>query len=183
MRRWLANLLAPDLGEQDAAWRRAEDLLESSLTPTQYASYRSRGYLEVRSKAHPHRVYRVDGWRPVSVYDSGQFVGAVCIRPREHIPGPDVVLARKLMIEGAEEQFLEAGNWLQPAWRPAGVAPSFVLILALLSPWVAHLRELGPWGVLVGMIALALPVVIAIGRVRWIRRTTTSGALARRSAV
>ena len=172
MRRLLTNLLAPQAGEQDEAFHRAEQLLEASLRPAQYASYRSRGFIEVRSRMFAHRVYRVDGWRPVSVYESGQFVGAVCIRPREHIPGPDVVLARKLMIEGAEDQFLEAGNWLQPAWRPAGVAPSLVLVLALLSPWIAHLHELGGWGIPVALVAIVVPVLIAIGRVRFLRRAT-----------
>lgn len=170
--RWLQRMLAPEVGEQEPAWRRADELLRDSLTPAQYAQYTSRGYLEVRSRSMPHRVYRVDGWRPVSVYEKGQFVGAVCIRPREHIPGPDIVLARKLMIEGAEDQFLQAGNWLAPAWRPAGIAPSLVLILALLSPWLAHLHQLGGWGIVVGAMAVTVPVLIAIGRMRWMRRTT-----------
>lgn len=166
VRRLLGSLLGPDAAEQDAAWRRAESLLCDSLTPAQYAGYRSRGYVEVESGLHPGRTYRVDGWRPVAVHERGQFVGAVCIRPREHIPGPDILLARKLMIEGAEAEFLRSGNWLQPAWRPAGAAPTIFLVFALLSPWLLHLRALGLWGVSAGMLALGAP-----GLVAWLRRS------------
>lgn len=165
VRRILSSLLGPDAAEQDAAWCRAQDVLRDSLTAEQYTSYRARGYVEVPSRLYPQRVYRIDGWRPVSVYEGGQFVGAVCIRPKDHIPGPDIVLARKLMAEGAEEQFLRSGNWLQPAWRPAGAAPTILLVFALLSPWLLHLRSLGVWGVATGALLLALPGLLA-----WMRR-------------
>jgi hypothetical protein len=158
-------MLGPVGAEQDVAWRRAEGLLQDSLTPEQYDAYRGRGYLEVRSRLRPERVYRIDGWRPVAVFEHGQFVGAVCIRPREHIPGPDILLARKLMIEGAEEEFLRAGNWLQPAWRPAGAAPTLFLVLALLSPWLLQLRALGVWGSLACVFFVFAPAAIA-----WRRR-------------
>jgi hypothetical protein len=165
VRRLLGSLLGPDVAEQDAAWRRAESLLRDSLTSAQYAAYRARGYVEVPSRLYPGRTYRIDGWRPVAVHDRGQFVGAVCIRPREHIPGPDILLARKLMVEGAEAEFLRSGNWLQPAWRPAGAAPTIFLVFALLSPWLLHLRALGPWGILTGVMLLGLPTLMA-----WWRR-------------
>ena len=163
--RKLTALLTADLEHSDEAVRRAEELLRDSLTPDQHAAYRSRGYVEVPSRQHEGRVYRVDGWRPVAVYEKGQFAGAVCIRAREALPGPDVLLARKLMIEGAEDEFLRAGNWLHPAWRPAGAAPTILLILALLSPYVVHLRIIGAWAVLAGSIVALAPVVFA-----WFRR-------------
>ncbi len=166
MRRLLGTLLGPDLASEDVAWQRAEQLLADSLTAQQYATYRARGFIEVRSPTYEDRVYRVDGWRPVAVYENRQFVGAVCIRPREHIPVPDVLLARKLMIEGAEAEFLGSGNWLQPAWRPAGAAPTIFLILALLSPWLLQLRALGPFGVLFSLVLLAAPVALGLWRRR-----------------
>ena len=168
VRRLLGSLLGADATEQDAAWRRAETLLRDSLTSEQFESYRTKGWVEVQSRMHPRRSYRVDGWRPVAVYENGQFVGAVCIRPREHIPGPDILLARKLMIEGAEKEFLHSGNWLQPAWRPAGAAPTIFLLFALLSPWLLHLRELGIWGMAGGLVVLALPMLFVLRR--WRRR-------------
>ena len=165
MRRIFTTLLA-DHGEQDQALLRAEELLRESVLPAQYDEYRGRGFVEVQSTLYPGRTYRVDAWRPVAVYERGQFVGAVCIRPREQIPGPDVVLARKLMIEGAEEEFLRAGNWLQPAWRPAGVAPTIFLVLALLSPWLLHLRELGAWGLVTGGLLAISPLLVVLRRRR-----------------
>lgn len=166
MKRILTALLNAEQGEPDGALRRAEVLLRDSLPTAQYEGYRSRGFIEVASRLHPTRVYRIDAWRPVAVYERGQFVGAVCIRPKEYLPGPDVVLARKLMIEGAEAEFLRAGNWLQPAWRPAGVAPTIFLIVALLSPWLLHLRTLGPWGLVAGACLAIAPVLLALRRRR-----------------
>jgi hypothetical protein len=171
VRRFLGSIFGPDLATQDAAWQRAEALLEDSLTPSQYATYRARGFIEVMSGEIPWRTYRVDGWRPVGVYEHGQFVGAVCIRPKEHIPVPDVLLARKLMIEGAEPEFLRSGNWLQPAWRPAGAAPTIFLVLALLSPWLVHLRALGPAGIVSGTLLLAAPLLVGLWRRRRNRRS------------
>jgi hypothetical protein len=165
LRRLLSSLLGPDASERDASWRRAESLLRDSLTEEQYGIYRSRGYVEVPSRLFPSRTYRVDGWRPVAVYDRGQFVGAVCIRPRESIPGPDILLARKLSIEGNEAKFLRDGNWLQPAWRPAGAAPTIFLVFALLSPWLLHLKSLGPWGIVSGALLLMSPALLG-----WWRR-------------
>lgn len=157
--------------------KRAEELLADSLSPEQHASYAARGYVEVSSRAHAGRVYRVDGWRPVAVYEGGQFAGAVCIRSREALPAPDVLLARKLMIEGAEDEFLRAGNWLQPAWRPAGIAPTIFLILALLSPYVLQLRVLGAWGVFAGAMLALSPALVA-----WFRRRRAYGSRFGRSA-
>jgi hypothetical protein len=159
----IAAALGPLAAEQDAAHARAEDLLRDSLTDAQYASYAARGYVDVPSKRYPERLYRVDGWRPVSVFEDGGFIGAVCIRPREHLPGPDVLLSRKLMIEGAEDEFLRAGNWLQPAWRPAGAAPMMFVLFVLLSPWLLQLRAFGARG-------FAVIAVVAISAILFARR-------------
>jgi hypothetical protein len=164
--RFLGSLLAPDAAEQDAAWQRAESLLRDSLRPDQFEAYRDRGFVDVPSRKFPERVYRVDGWRPVGVYERSQFVGAVCIRPRVGMPGPDIVLARKLMIEGAEDEFLRAGNWLSPAWRPAGVTPTIFLLIVLISPWLLQLRQLGAGGLALGLFLIALPAVLLFWRRR-----------------
>ncbi len=165
MRRALGPLWRWDAADNDEAWDRAEQLLEDSLTPEQHAAYEEHGYLEIPSGMHPGRVYRLDCWRPVAVFEHGQFAGAICLRPREHLPGPDVVLARKLLIEGAEEEFLRSGNWLSPAWRPASAGPTALLILVLLSPWLFRLPTLGIPG-----IVLAVLLVVAPGLLLWRRR-------------
>jgi len=179
MRRLIGTLFGPVALEQDDAWRRAEALLHDSLTPAQHASYSTTGYVELDSRLHTGRTYRVDGWRPVAVHEEGRFVGAVCIRPREHLPAPDVLLARKLMIEGAEEEFLRSGNWLQPAWRPAGAAPTVFLLLALLGPWLLQLRTLGGWGIAAALTLLCAPAFVAV---RQFRRGRQSGFRFGRSA-
>jgi hypothetical protein len=171
--RFLGSLLAPDAAEQDAAWQRAESLLKDSLPADQYEAYRTRGFVDVPSTKFAERTYRVDGWRPVGVYERGQFVGAVCIRPRVNMPGPDVVLARKLMIEGAEDEFLHAGNWLSPAWRPAGVTPTIFLLVVLISPWLLQLRQLGAGGLALGIALICLPAVSLL----WRRRRRTNQGL------
>lgn len=157
MRRLIGSLLAPDAAERDAAWRRADTLLRDSVTSEQYDSYRARGYVEVPSRLFGGRMYRVDGWRPVGVYEHGQFIGAVCILPPEHLPGPDIILARKLMIEGAELEFLQTGNWLSPQRRPAGFAPWILLSFALASPLLLHLKALGVAGLATAVFLLCLP--------------------------
>lgn len=166
MRRAFAPLLGLQATEHDAAWDRAEGLLADSLTPDQYDAYRERGYLEIASRMHPGRIYRVDGWRPVAVFEHGQFLGAICIRPREALPGPDIVLARKLLIEGAEEEFIRCGNWLSPAWRPASAAPSVLLVIILLTPWLAHLVRFGYAGIAVAALALLSAVAVVLLRRR-----------------
>lgn len=162
VRRAIAPFLGWDAVEHDAAWERAEALLRESLSAGQYEQYRKRGYLEIPSKLHAGRVYRVDGWRPVAVFVDGQFSGAVCIRPREALPGPDVVLARKLLIEASEEEFLRVGNWLSPAWRPATAAPSILLMALLLVPWLANLAQFGWAGLTVAAMLVAIPVMLFV---------------------
>lgn len=172
VRRALAPFFGLQSTERDAAWQRADVLLRDSLTPEQYASYDKRGYLEVPSGLHSGRTYRIDGWRPVTVFENGQFIGAVCIRPREQLPAPDVVLARKLMIEGAEQEFLRAGNWLSPAWRPASAAPSLLLMLVLLTPWLAHLIRFGYAGLALALALLVTPLIFVVRRRRSERRAS-----------
>lgn len=168
VRRTLGPLLAWDAAEHEAAYERAETLLRDSLAPEQYEFYQRRGYIELPSRLYPQRTYRVDGWRPIAVFEEDRFVGAICLRPREHLPGPDVVLARKLLIEGAEEDFLRAGNWLSPAWRPASAAPMILLCLLVLAPFLYQLPQYGPAGLGFGALFGIVPLFVAwrIGRRR-----------------
>lgn len=175
VRRGVGPFLAWDPAEHEAAFERAQALLRDSLTADQQTFYEQYGYLEIPSRLHPGRTYRVDGWRPVAVFEDGEFRGAVCLRPREHLPGPDVVLARKLLIEGAEEEFLRAGNWLSPAWRPASAAPTILLCLIILIPWMAQLPMAGVVGLGVAGGLLLFPLLLWRQRLRR-RREAVSGA-------
>jgi len=167
VRRAFGPLLGLEAAEHDLAYERAEKLLCDSLHADDYECYQRRGYVEVPSRIHQGRVYRVDGWRPVAVFEDGEFAGAICIRPRDHLPGPDVVLARKLLIEGAEEEFLASGNWLSPAWRPASAMPALILALVVLMPWLLRAPQFGDWGI---ALVASIPVVVAV--VWWRGRRT-----------
>lgn len=175
VRRGIGPFLAWDHEEHEAAYDRAQELLRDSLTPEQGAFYEEHGYLEIPSRLHPGRIYRVDGWRPVAVFEDGEFRGAICLRPREHLPGPDVVLARKLLIEGAEGEFLRAGNWLSPAWRPASAAPTILLCLIILIPWMVQLPKAGAVGLGAAGGMLLFPLLFWWHRVRR-RREAANGA-------
>lgn len=166
MRRGIGPFLAWDATEHEAAYERAQGLLRDSLTPEQQAFYEQHGYLEVPSNLYPGRIYRVDGWRPVAVFEDGEFRGAICLRPREHLPGPDVILARKLLIEGAEEEFLHSGNWLSPAWRPASAAPTILLCLIVLTPWIVQLPQAGAVGLGAAGALFLVPLLLWWRRVR-----------------
>lgn len=99
------------------AERRAEGLLQEMLDPEQLRELEHRGYLEVASPSRLGRIYRVPRGRGmVSVYEDGRAVMSLCVQPVEWIPGADVVLMHKLMIEGNEEDYLRTANQFEPGY-------------------------------------------------------------------
>lgn len=99
------------------AEKRAESLLQLMLTPEQSLELEHRGYLEVASPSRQGRVYRVPRGRGmVSVYEEGRAVMSLCAQPVEWVPGADVVLMHKLMIEGNEEDYLKTANQFEPGY-------------------------------------------------------------------
>lgn len=99
------------------AERRAEALLWEMLGPEQVRELEQKGYLEVASPSRLGRVYRVPRGRGmVSVYEDGKAVMSLCVQPVEWIPGADVVLMHKLMIEGNEEDYLKTANQFEPGY-------------------------------------------------------------------
>ncbi|HEX9015195.1 MAG TPA: hypothetical protein VF960_04235, partial [Chloroflexota bacterium] len=99
------------------AERKAEGLLQEFLSPDENRELENRGYLEVRSPSRDGRVYRVPRGRGmVSVYEGGRAVMSLCVQPVEWIPGADVVLMHKLMIEANEEDYLKTANQFEPGY-------------------------------------------------------------------
>ncbi len=99
------------------AEKRAESLLQEMLGPEQTRSLDTRGYLEVVSPSRSNRIYRVPRGRGmVSVYEDGRAVMSLCVQPVEWIPGADVVLMHKLMIEANEEDYLKIANQFEPGY-------------------------------------------------------------------
>ncbi len=104
-------------GAQLEAERKAENLLMQVLSPEESRELEHRGYLEVRSPSREGRVYRVPRGRGmVSVYEGGRAVMSLCVQPVEWIPGADVVLMHKLMIEANEEDYLRTANQFEPGY-------------------------------------------------------------------
>lgn len=91
--------------------RRAEALLRDVLGPDEYASLAGLGYLEVPSPHHPGRAYRIPRHGGiVVVYEGGRVSHGLCVHAVESIPAADAVAMHKLMIEGAEDEYLERAN-------------------------------------------------------------------------
>ena len=91
--------------------QRAELLLAELLTSDELAELDARGFLEVPSRAHPGRRYRVPacpGW--VAVVQDGQPFAWLCLRPRRALPPREMVLVHKLMLEADEEAYWRLAN-------------------------------------------------------------------------
>jgi hypothetical protein len=93
------------------AQQRAETLLQSLLSDTEFQQLSRYQYLEIRSPSRPTRVYRVPRHKgQVKVYEGGVVVEALCIQAVEPIPDGDTVLMHKFMIEGNEDEYLRIAN-------------------------------------------------------------------------
>ena len=99
------------LPDREEAERRAEELLQSHLTPDEYHQLITQGYLRVQSPSVPNRTYLIPRYRGlVRVYEQGRAVKRLCVGPVESVPDADVVLMHKLMIEGNETEYLRTAN-------------------------------------------------------------------------
>jgi hypothetical protein len=97
--------------QREDAERKAEQLLQTQLTPDEYHQLISQGYLRVQSPRYPSRTYLIPRYRGlVRVYEQGRSVMRLCVGPVEQMPDADVVLMHKLMIEGNEEEYLKTAN-------------------------------------------------------------------------
>ena len=102
----LSNAVAADL--------RAEKLLLSLLSEEYYNLLRTAGYLEVRSRLVPSRVYRIRRRGPVEVHELGRFRMYLCLKPLHPLPCSDVVLLHKVLLEGDEQRYIETANVIKP---------------------------------------------------------------------
>jgi hypothetical protein len=93
------------------AERRAEQMLHEILGEDDFAQFIRRGYLEVRSPTFPTRVYLVpERQGPVTVCEFGKPVMRLCVQCVDRVPDYDAVAMHKLMIEGAEHEYLRVAN-------------------------------------------------------------------------
>ncbi len=99
--------------EARTASQRAEALLRGVLTSDEYSRLAEFGYLDVRSPSRPSRIYRVprDGGIVV-MRENGRAIGGLCVQSVQPVPVADTVAMHKLMIEGAEDLYLQTANHL-----------------------------------------------------------------------
>jgi hypothetical protein len=99
---------------QERAEERAEELLRELLSEEEYRQLGQLGYLEVRSRAQPGRLYRVPRhWGLVLTLEDDAPITLLCVKSTEPVPAADGVLMHKLMIEGNEEDYLRIANRFQ----------------------------------------------------------------------
>lgn len=90
---------------------RAEALLRELLDEREYRQLKQRGYLDVASLEDMQRIYRIPAYMGlVRVYERGTAVCELCVQPTEALPGAEVVLVHKLMIQADERQYLASAR-------------------------------------------------------------------------
>jgi len=105
--------LEKDLLRLDTAIKRAEQLLKEKLTPNEYHQLTTKSYLQVKSPHYPKRTYVIPRYKGlVRIFEDGEQIMRLCVGldERDNIPDADIVLMHKLMIERAEEEYLQIAN-------------------------------------------------------------------------
>ena len=102
----------------DRATQRAEALLRDHLSDVELAQLNSLGALHVASGMTAGRIYAIPPRGAVTVLQDGRPTMRLCIRPVTLLPGREAVLAHKLHIEAAEEDYLRRGNVV---WRDSRI--------------------------------------------------------------
>lgn len=90
-----------------AAAERAEKLLEACLTSGQRDSLQKNGWFVVYTKSG--RGYQIRRGRARNVIEVSTR-RTYCCHPVDNVPDADTMLAQKLMLESAEEEFLRLAN-------------------------------------------------------------------------
>ncbi|MDA8217529.1 MAG: hypothetical protein M0Z94_07945 [Dehalococcoidales bacterium] len=116
--RFLAGVI-DDKFDPSHDWReaekKAERMLQDILPSSEVRELNRHGYLEVPSRLHAGRVYRVPRYQgPIAVYEGGVLTNLLCVRSVEPLPNGDAVLLHKLMIEGNEDEYLRTANSIRP---------------------------------------------------------------------
>jgi hypothetical protein len=82
----------------------------SKLLPEQAERYKREGFVEIASRLHPGRVYRIQRGRMTQVFQPNQRTWLSCVRVRDpHVPHTDRVIAEYFLIRGDEQRYLQTG--------------------------------------------------------------------------
>ncbi len=101
--------------EKTLAERRAEKLLQETLSAKQREELASKGFftLETIAKSGERRIYRIKRGRTANVEqvdEQGNRIKRLCAHPTAIVPDADTMVAQKLMLESQEEEFLRIAN-------------------------------------------------------------------------
>lgn len=107
------HLLTLSRTATEDATQRAERLLQELLTPQELAQVNTWGWLDVPSRRHGNRFYRIPKRLGATVDylsrkgKSGRPIFRLCLQPTEWVPDADYLLMHKLWIEGDEAGYLK----------------------------------------------------------------------------
>jgi len=91
---------------------RADRLLCDILGEGRYHQLRALGYIDLPSRRHVGRVYRLDTLGNLSYRDPGEssFNTTMCVQPEEAIPRDDQIAMRYLLVTADEERLVRVAN-------------------------------------------------------------------------
>lgn len=105
------------------AIRRSEALLQQHLTSSELEHLNRTGTLRVQSPVTPGRVYAVPISGFVTVLENNDMVMRLCIHPRAVLAGRESVLAHKMHIEAAEDEYVRQAVVV---WRVGAARSSMI---------------------------------------------------------
>jgi hypothetical protein len=116
---WRLLRLGLSVGTNQAAERRAEQLLRQHVTAQQYQQLQEEGYIELPSRLHPNHVYRLFRRRQrIQLFavsreeeiEVRRKLAELCVVARDQVPDADLFLAHKWMLEADERTYLAIAN-------------------------------------------------------------------------
>jgi hypothetical protein len=95
--------------KDDAATKRAEEMLFLLLSDEQRKQYEEHGYFDTMVN---DKLYRINKGRAMNVelIEGGVAKFKYCALPKEYMPAPDVMAAQLLMLQTDEKRFLSIAN-------------------------------------------------------------------------
>lgn len=85
-------------------------LLMSYLSSEEKESWRKKKEILVPSTIRPAFTYQITPSLVYLLNEKGQRIESFCLVPKEHVPAPDVVLSKYLLLKGNEQKFLSIAN-------------------------------------------------------------------------
>lgn len=163
---------------------RADRLLRDVLGESRYHQLRSVGYIDLPSRRHVGRVYRLDTLGNLSYRDPGEngFNTTMCVQPEEMLPRDDQIAMRYLLVTADEERLVRVANPITfgfmslaralrhdfsqrlPGWLAAivsGVVILFFLASLGIEVWVvSHVLGRNPMLAVSVMVLFVLPAFV-----------------------